>query len=148
MATTVTPANLTVTITEQYTLNNVAYGNTINKTFTTNGEIYQRVMAVKQSELTSLIDFGTADGRGTVDKSNYVYFRITNLDDTNFLTLHITTGDTFFYKLKAGESLLLMDNEMDAIASSTTFGAFADITNISAQANTDGVDVELMCVTV
>ena len=37
---------------------------------------------------------------------------------------------------------------MDAIASSTTFGAFADITNITAQANTDGVDVELICVTV
>jgi len=148
MATTVTPASLTVTITEQYTLNNVAYGNTINKTFTTNGEIYQRIMAVKQAEVTSLIDFGSADGRGTVDKTNYTYFRITNLDDTNFLTLTVTSGDTFFYKLKAGESLLLMDNEMDAIASSTTFGAFADITNISAQANTDGVDVELMCVTV
>tara|TARA_R100001163_G_scaffold65499_1_gene62938 strand:- start:5077 stop:5523 length:447 start_codon:yes stop_codon:yes gene_type:complete len=148
MATTVTAANLTVTITEQYSLNNVAYGNTINKTFTTNGEIYQRIMAVKQSEVTSLIDFGAADGRGTVDKSNYTYFRITNLDDTNFLTLTVTSGDTFFYKLKAGESLLLMDNEMDAVASSTTFGAFADITNISAQANTDGVDIELMCVTV
>jgi hypothetical protein len=130
MATTVTPANLTVTITEQYTLNNVAYGNTINKTFTTNGEIYQRIMAVKQSEVTELIAFGAADGLGTVDKSNY------------------TSGDTFFYKLKAGESLLLMDNEMDAIASSTTFGAFADITSIKAQADTDGVDVELMCVTV
>ncbi|MAU36202.1 MAG: hypothetical protein CMD14_02380 [Flavobacteriales bacterium] len=148
MATTVTPANLTVTITEQYTLNNVAYGNTINKTFTTNGEIYQRIMAVKQSEVTELIAFGAADGLGTVDKSNYTYFRITNLDDTNFLTLTITSGDTFFYKLKAGESLLLMDNEMDAIASSTTFGAFADITSIKAQADTDGVDVELMCVTV
>lgn len=148
MATTVTAANLTVTITEQYTLNNVAYGNTINKTFTTNGEIYQRIMAVKQSEVTDLIAFGAADGLGTVDKSNYTYFRITNLDDTNFLTLTITSGDTFFYKLKAGESLLLMDNEMDAVASSTTFGAFADITSIKAQANTDGVDVELMCVTV
>ena len=104
MATTVTPASLTVTITEQYTLNNVSYGNTINKTFTTNGEIYQRIMAVKQSEITSLIDFGSADGRGTVDKTNYTYFRITNLDDTNFLTLTITSGDTFFYKLKAGDS--------------------------------------------
>ena len=74
MATTVTAANLTVTITEQYSLNNVAYGNTINKTFTTNGEIYQRIMAVKQSEVTSLIDFGAADGRGTVDKSITLIF--------------------------------------------------------------------------
>ena len=148
MATTVTAADLTVTITETYSLNGVDYGNTMNKTYTSNGEIYQRVMSVLSADVTSLIDFGAADGRGTVDKSNYTYFRITNLDDTNFITLTITTGDTFFYKLKAGETFLLMDNEMDAIASSTTFGAFADITNISAQANTDGVDVELMCVTV
>ena len=151
MATTVTPANLTVTITEQYTLNNVAYGNTINKTFTSNGEIVQRIMAIPtsgESTFTDILNFGAADAAGQVDISNYTYFRITNLDDTNFLTLRVkSTADSFFYKIKAGESLLLMDNEMDAVESSVTFGAFTDITNIAALADTDGVDVELMCVT-
>ena len=39
MATTVTAENLTVTITESYTLNGVSYGNTMNKTYTDNGEV-------------------------------------------------------------------------------------------------------------
>ena len=100
-----------------------------------------------QDDFTTILNFGSADTAGQVDISNYSYFRITNLDDTNFAILSITQGDTFFYKLKAGETLLLMDNEMDAVASSTTFAAFADITSISARADTDGIDIEFVCVT-
>ena len=40
-----------------------------------------------------------------------------------------------------------MDNEIDAIASSTTFGAFADITSINAFADTAAIDIEFVCVT-
>lgn len=148
MATTVEAANLTVTVTESYSLNGVEYGNTTSKTFSSNGQVVQRIMAIPTGEsFTAILNFGSADDAGQVDISNYSYFRITNLDDTNFATLSITQGDTFFYKLKAGETLLLMDNEMDAIASSTTFGAFADITRISAKADTDGIDIEYVCVT-
>ena len=46
MASTVTAADLTVTITESYTLNGVIYGNTTNKTFTSNGQVDQRIMNV------------------------------------------------------------------------------------------------------
>ena len=140
MATTVTAADLTVTITESYTLNDVAYGNTMSKTFTSNGEVYQRVMAIaagsRGSSWTSIINFGAADSAGTADITNYKYFRIKNLDDTNFLD-----------KIKAGESFLLMDNEMDAVASSSTIGTLTDITEIAANANTDGVDIEFIVVT-
>ena len=61
MATTVTAENLTVTITESYTLNGVSYGNTINKTYTSNGEVYQRVMriaaGVRGCAWTNIINF-------------------------------------------------------------------------------------------
>tara|TARA_R100000655_G_scaffold101275_2_gene146264 strand:+ start:3152 stop:3613 length:462 start_codon:yes stop_codon:yes gene_type:complete len=152
MATTVTAADLTVTITESYTLNDVAYGNTMSKTFTSNGEVYQRVMAIaagsRGSSWTSIINFGAADSAGTADITNYKYFRIKNLDDTNFLELRVTgTADSFFVKIKAGESFLLMDNEMDAVASSSTIGTLTDITEIAANANTDGVDIEFIVVT-
>jgi hypothetical protein len=46
MASTVTAANLTVTIVESYTLNGVAYGNTVEKTFTSKGQVDQRIMNV------------------------------------------------------------------------------------------------------
>ena len=152
MATTVTAEDLTVTIIEQYTLNGVSYGNTMNKTFTSNGEVYQRVMTIaaqsRGSAWTNIINFGAADAAGIADITNYKYFRIKNLDDTNFLELRVTgTTDSFFVKIKAGETFLLMDNEIDAVASGTTIGTLTDITQIGANANTDAIDVEFVVVT-
>ena len=149
MASTITPSNLTVTITESYQVNEVAYGNEITKTFTGQGKVDQRVMniAVSETGATDIIGFGAADDQGEFIVSDYTYFRITNLDDTNFVTLQITSGDTYWIKLKAGESFVLMDNEMDAIASSTVYGAFADITGISAGSDTNEVEIEYVMVT-
>lgn len=150
MATTITAADLTVTITETLSLNGVDYGNTINKTFSTKGQVDQRIMSIDYNvdgTYTDIFSFSTIDGKGQGVKNDYAYFRITNLDDTNFIKLQITAGDTFWVKLKAGESFMLMDNEMDAIASSTTFGAFADITTISAYANVADCDIEYTVVT-
>jgi len=154
MATTVQAADLQVTITESYSLNGVSYGNTVNKVYSSNGEIVQRVMAIQSNasrgaNWTDILNFGSADSAGQVDKSNYKYFRITNLDDTNFLELRITgaSNTSYFVKVKAGESYLLMDNEMDAETSSITVGTLTDVTAIAANANTDGIDIEFMCVT-
>ena len=152
MATTVTAENLTVTITEQYTLNGVSYGNTMNKTYTDNGEVYQRVMTIaadsERGSWTNIINFGAADSAGQADIANYKYFRIKNLDDTNFLELRVTgTVDSFFVKIKAGETFLLMDNEIDAVASSTTIGTLTDISQIAANADTAEIDIEFVCVT-
>ena len=147
MASTVTAADLTVTITESYTLNGVNYGNSINKIFTSKGQVDQRIMSVATSS-TTLFMFDTADSAGTAVAADYVYFRITNLDDTNFVTLRLFNGaDSFWLKIAAGESLLLMNNEMDAITG-TTFGALADITHIYGQSDTAACDVEFMAVTV
>ena len=152
MATTVTAENLTVRITEEYTLNGVSYGNTMNKTYTSNGEVYQRIMTIaagsRGSAWTDIINFGAADDAGQADITNYKYFRVKNLDDTNFLELRVTgTADSFFVKIKAGETFLLMDNEIDAVASSTTIGTLTDITQIGANANTDAIDIEFIVVT-
>jgi hypothetical protein len=146
MASTVTAANLTVTIVESYTLNGVAYGNTVEKTFTSKGQVDQRIMNVATTEKT-LFNWGAADDAGTGVAADYAYFRVTNLDDTNFITLRVYNGaDSFWYKLAAGESMMLMNNEMDAITG-TTFGALADITLVAAKADTAACDVEFIAVT-
>tara|TARA_R110002020_G_scaffold1049_3_gene5297 strand:- start:1771 stop:2217 length:447 start_codon:yes stop_codon:yes gene_type:complete len=147
MATTVTTADLTVTVTESYTLNGVAYGNSINKSFASNGQVLQRIMNVSTSD-PAILNFGAADAAGQVKVGDYKYFRITNLDDTNFVMLTLYNGaDSFFYKLLAGDIFLLMSNDMDAIDASTTFGAFADITQIKADADTAACDIEILAVT-
>ena len=146
MASTVTAANLTVTIVESYTLNGVAYGNTVEKTFTSKGQVDQRIMNVATTEKT-LFNWGAADDAGTGVAADYAYFRVTNLDDTNFITLRVYNGaDSFWYKLAAGESMMLMNNEMDAITG-TTFGALADITLVAAKADTAACDEEFIAVT-
>jgi len=146
MASTVTAANLTVTVIESYTLNGVVYGNTVEKTFTSKGQVDQRIMNVATSEKT-LFNWGAADDAGTGVAADYAYFRVTNLDDTNFVTLRLYNGaDSFWYKLAAGESMMLMNNEMDAVTG-TSFGALADITLVAAQADTAACDVEFIAVT-
>jgi hypothetical protein len=147
MATTVTPTILSVSITESYILNGVEYGGTKTKTYTSSGKVFQRIMVAKTDD-PAIINFGSNDELGQVIAADFQYFRVTNLDDTNFITLTLFNGtDSFFYKLKAGDTLLLMDNEMDAIASSSTFGAFADITQIKADANTAECAIEFFAVT-
>ena len=147
MATTVETANLTVTVTESYSLNGVDYGNTNSKTFNANNSVLQRIMNVSTSD-PAIINFGAAPEAGQVLVGGYTYFRMTNLDDTNFVMLTLYNGaDSFFYKLKAGDTFILMDNEMDAIDASRTFGAFADITQIKADADTAACDIEIIAVT-
>ena len=41
-----------------------------------------------------------------------------------------------------------MDNKIDAEQSSTTVGTLTDITQIAANADTDAIDIEFVCVTV
>jgi hypothetical protein len=124
----------------------VAYGNTVEKTFTSKGQVDQRIMNVATTEKT-LFNWGAADDAGTGVAADYAYFRVTNLDDTNFITLRVYNGaDSFWYKLAAGESMMLMNNEMDAITG-TTFGALADITLVAAKSDTAACDVEFIAVT-
>ena len=147
MASTVTASTLTVTITESYGLNNVSYGNTNSKTFTSKGQVLQRIMNVSTAT-PQLLNFGAADAAGQLVTADYAYFRITNLDDTNFVNLQLFNGDdTFFYKLAAGDTFLLMNNEMYAVDGSTTFTSFADITRILGDADTAACDVEILAVT-
>ena len=149
MATTITSSPLTVTITETYELGGVSYGNPRTITTGDKGQVDQRIMSIAVGEgvMTTIFSFAAADNQGIGVTDNYTYFRITNLDDTNFITLQISTTDSFWVKLKAGESFMLMDNEMDAIDGSTTFGAFADIVSISADADTAACDIEYTIVT-
>ena len=94
MATTVETADLTVTITESYTLMGTDYGSTCTKTYTTNGEVIQRLMSIagkggESATFTDILALSTVDGQGQVVKADYKYFRIKNLDDTNNLNLRL-----------------------------------------------------------
>jgi len=154
MATTVETADLTVTITENYTLNGVDYGSSCTKTYTSNGEVIQRIMSIagKGGEgvtYTNILSLSTADGEGQVVKADYKYFRIKNLDDTNDLNLQIYNGaDYVYFKVEPYCAVVLMSPDLDAKTASAQV-TFADIQRISGQSShaTDPVDVEFIIVT-
>jgi hypothetical protein len=156
MATTIVPSNLVVTITESYTLNGVAYGNTMNKTYESNGQVSQRVMSVASSTVgdetaywTDILALDTEDGQGKVVKASYKYFRITNLDTVNTLYLRTYNGtDYVAFEVAPASSLMLMDAGYDATTVVATV-TLADIELISGQSSsvTEAIDVEFIMVT-
>ena len=156
MATTIVPSDLTVTITESYSLNGVEYGNTMNKKYISNGQVSQRVMSVyggvDRTIFTNILQLGTLDGQGVVVKSDYKYFRITNLDTADTLNLRIFNGTEYFaFEVLPASSFLLMNAGTDSPATSTTIVAFDDITAIAGQSSNaaegTSLDVEFLIVT-
>ena len=157
MATTVTAADLVVTITENYNLNGVLYGNTTTQTFASNGQVSQRIMDItgKGAEgitWTGILELAIADGQGQVVREDYKYFRITNLDDTLVLHLRIYNGaDYVVFEVAAGNTLLLMNSGYDSftVAGIGTAPVFSNITHISGQTSSasDSIDVEFVMVT-
>ena len=155
MATTIVPSDLIVTITESYSLNGVDYGNTMNKTYESNGQVSQRVMSIASKDAegttwTDILALTTVDGQGQVVKTDYKYFRITNLDTVNTLYLRTYNGiDYVAFEVSPASSLLLMDAGYDATLT-TTIVTLSDISKISGQSSstTEAIDVEFVMVTV
>lgn len=140
MATTISNATLTVQITESVSLNGKIYGNTNTLTIANINEVDQRIVTVPTSKIELLL-YDTAAGAGQFVRSNVKYLRITNKDDTNFVSLFIADGgsDHYWVKLEAGKSFELHNG---LVETADPFSAWANITSIEAIADTAPVDVE------
>ena len=146
MATTVTPTTGTVTITESLTLNGMTYGNSTSININTQGQADQRIMNIATGEsFTDILFLSTVDSNGQIVAGDFGYFRITNLDDVNFITLELYVSSTVssFFKLEAGESFILMSPDMDVQVEGGS-PTLADITKIRAKADSSAVDIEYL----
>lgn len=93
---------------------------------------------------TELLQMSTAAGAGVFIGANVRYVRVTNLDDTNYVTLHVQSASKYVqHKLEAGRSYLLTANKIDN-ASDIDSTSLADVTSIQALANTASVDVAVV----
>ncbi len=144
MATTLTNATLTVTITESITLNGVDQGGSQVLTIENINETDRRILTAGTSEV-DIIGFDSSNGQGSYVRTDVKYIRITNLDDTNFVTLGVsdTGSDTFFVKLEAGKSFMLGNDDLEVHATGGASAAFSEADNISAKADTASVDLEI-----
>mgnify|MGYP003660697634 CR=1 FL=1 len=107
MATTISNANLTVTLTESVSLNGSEQGATNTLTISNIDEVYKRIVTVPTSEIT-LIEMSTAVANGTFIESDVLYIRITNKDDTNHVSLTFKNedNDEMGIKLDKGQSFI------------------------------------------
>ncbi len=152
-------ANLTVTHTEDITLNGQQFGGTTIKSFSGINEISKRILTITTTEST-IGTFSTAvASAGHYVAADVRYIRFTNKDGTNFITLTFRNqdNDEVAIKLDFGQSFILnADNAggmvdifnatQDANAASDT--ALGDLTNIQADANTGSCDLEMIIASV
>tara|TARA_R110000751_G_scaffold262600_1_gene361859 strand:+ start:68 stop:541 length:474 start_codon:yes stop_codon:yes gene_type:complete len=151
MATSITAATLTVTLTEAISLNEQDKGSTNSFTIASVTEVSQRIVNVPTSEVTLLAFQATTPGAATFNEADVRYIRLTNKDDTNFvqITIKDESNDEVAFKLENGKSFIYTVSDegtvatMLASASAVAVPAtFVDLANITALADTAACDVE------
>ena len=122
MASTISAATLTVTVSESITLNGQNRGSTNSRTIASINEVMTRVITVPTSEI-SVINTGAENASGTWKKDDIRYIRITNKDDTNFLLVNIigSDSDEALIKVDAGCSFILFADQSAGFATVTSF---------------------------
>ena len=142
MATTISAATLTVTLTEAITLNGYDQGSQNIATVGSVVEVSKRIVTCPTTEIT-VVSFGAAASAGTFVDADARYVRITNLDDTNFVSLNIEgEGSTdFTIRLDASASVMFMGSLVNfADISGYTL---ENLTAIKADADTADCDLEI-----
>lgn len=148
MTSTISAATLTVTHTEALTLNGVDRGVTNTLTIASINEVDHRILTVDTSAARTIATLGTTVGSGEFIKGNVKYIRVTNKDDTNYVTLGLIQNNTgteaTHLKLEAGQSFVIYNDDIDIRDDAIAFsGSFVELKSISAQANSASVDIEL-----
>ena len=152
-------ANLTVTHTEDITLNGQQFGGTTVKSFSGINEISKRILTITTAECVIGTFSSAVASAGHYTAADVRYIRFTNLDGTNFVTLTFRNqdNDEVAIKVDAGQTFVLNSdnvNGMTAVlnatqdadaASSTNFGS---LTNIQADADTGSCNLEVIIASV
>ena len=157
MATTVTAADLNITITESINLNGVTYGNNKTTVVSTNTKAEQRIMSIAAkgetgTTYTTIIGLGSVDSASDVRSADFKYFRISNLDNANNLNLRLSNGTDYVYmKVEANDSMVLMASGIDhtAVSSGNVANTIVAFTEIAAQSDSaeSSIDIEFLIVT-
>ncbi len=151
MATTISPATMRVTITEEVRLNGEDIKSTNVLVIKNVVEASKRIVNVPTSEVVILAFAASNPAAGSFVEADVRYVRITNKDNTNHVTLVFRSenNNECAHKLDAGHSFIIAADNAggvvdihDASASALTV-SFDDLVDITALADTAAVDLEL-----
>tara|TARA_R110002012_G_scaffold320505_2_gene544320 strand:- start:102 stop:563 length:462 start_codon:yes stop_codon:yes gene_type:complete len=104
MATSITASNMTVKIVEDVTFNGSQQGVTNTVSFSDIAEYSRRIVTVPTSEVV-LVNFGDAVNAGTFHNTDVRYVRITNLDNTNYVTLNFEGASSTDYSIRLDKNM-------------------------------------------
>ena len=146
MATSVRNATLKVTIEEEINLNGVRQNSENILRISDINEVSKRIVTIPASEVTVVL-FGTAVAAGTFIEGDVRYIRLTNKDDTNYITLNIE-GDSstdFSVRLDPGASFLVISKNTSGVVdyADISGATLEDLTGIKATANSAASDLEV-----
>ena len=155
-------ATLTVSVKEAITLNNIDYGSERSLDIASVNEITKRVVTASTTEcgligfLSALSSVGVTANKvgyvaGMFDDGDVRYIRITNLDSSNYITLTFRDEDNTEFRMKvdAGHSFIYPGDNSGGVLDTMHAGGSAltvslnDLVDITAQADTSSVDVEV-----
>ncbi len=149
MASTIDSATLKVLFQEDITLNGTKRGAKILHTFSSITQVDERILTVPTYDVNVLI-LSSSAGAGTYETSAFEYARLTNLDDSNFLTITVASGSEgskYVQKLPPKMSLVFTSPSISGSSSGAAFDTFSNFTSVKASADTASVDLSLFVAT-
>ena len=154
MATTISNATLTVTITESVSLNGSDQGASNSFTVSNVDQVFKRIVKCPASATTTVLTFNAAvsGAAGAVDLTDCKYIRITNKDNAEAIELAVVGAATLYQiELAAGESHVLGNPEalmLSEADTSPSFGTMADLSSIQVNPAGNQVDVEVFAASI
>tara|TARA_R100000808_G_C2111791_1_gene125652 strand:- start:532 stop:996 length:465 start_codon:yes stop_codon:yes gene_type:complete len=154
MATTLSAATLTVTITESINLNGQNQGASNTLSIGSIAQMSKRQISCTASQTTTIATFAASVHTSVqaYDVEDVKYIRVTNLDDTHPLELAVVGAATLYQvELAAGESHILGNPDALMLAEADTspsFGTMADIASLQVNPAGNAIDVELIVASV
>ena len=155
-------ADLKVTTREELTLNGYDQGATNTLTISGINELSKRIVTATTTEsgllgfLSALSNVGVTANKvgylaGILDDGDVRYIRITNLDDSNHITLTFRDEDNTEYRMKvdAGHSFIYPGDNSGGLvdtmkaAGSALASGLSDLVDITVDADTASCDVEV-----
>ena len=152
MGTKVTSGKLNISVTESVTVNGIEHNYTNARSVSGINNVMHRIMRTPaDGTRVILVSFdASAVALGQLVDGQAKYIRITNLDDTNLLRLNIrSTSKQMAFHLKAGETLIVNNEKLEAREDTGATLTFTDINNIgvigrnAADGGDAAVDVEI-----
>jgi hypothetical protein len=149
MGSTISAADLTITITETITLNGRNQGASNSCTIEDINEVFKRIVTCPASNTTTIATFNSNvhGAAGAIDVEDARWIRVTNKDDTAPITLAVVGAATLYQiSIEAGRSHVLCTPDglmLSEADTSPSFGTKADISSLQINPGAATVDVEL-----